>query len=79
MIEHVRELVDQQYVTAGSVYSILEDRVRRALRLFRWDNPDDLQKKVQEIFPNDRVAATMNEVYVVRLRPPISGTFKFEL
>lgn len=79
MLEHVRELVDQQYITAGSVYSILEERIQKLLRVFRWDTPEELQQKVQAAFPIDTVKTTMREVYVIRQRMPTFGMFKFYL
>ncbi len=79
MIEHVKELVEQQYISAGGVYSILEERILKAIRQFRWDTPDALQQKVQAVFPQDQVHASMREVVVVRLRQPQTGLFRFVL
>ena len=80
MIELVNDIVLQQFTTAGSVYSVLEERVSHALRNFRWNNPSQLQEQVQSAFPFYPVKATMEEVYVIRFgRKPESNVYKFYL
>lgn len=74
MIERVINLVDQQYISCGSVYEVLNESIRIAITA----NPnEDLETIMKWYFPRDIVKIEGNEVYIVRNWGLIKGMFRF--